>query len=197
MKKFQYLALTVFLFASLCGCARNACVVKKTADDPPKGECGPPYKVFGKTYHPLKKIRTGYTQKGLASWYGPGFHGKKTSSGEVYDMHELTAAHSTFPLQTLVKVTNLENNREVVVRINDRGPFVGDRLIDLSYGAAGKLGMVKNGVVPVKVAVLGPADPRMLAKAPSPASAPASKNGKPPNPFFLGNRGWLASLWGM
>jgi len=169
-------------------------VVKEPAQAAAKGECGPPYKVFGKTYHPLKKIRPGYTQKGLASWYGPGFHGKKTSSGEIYNMHQLTAAHSILPLHTLVKVTNLENDQEVVVRINDRGPFVGDRVIDLSYEAAGKIGMVRNGVVPVKVAVLGPADTKVLAKAPD--TSPKPKSEKSPNPFFLGSRSWLASLWG-
>ena len=193
MKKIQHIVIVLFTLASVCGCARNAVTVKDSAKDTVKSECGRPYKVFGKTYHPLKKIQAGYTQKGIASWYGPGFHGKKTSSGEVYDMNCLTAAHITLPLHTLVKVTNLNNNKEVVLRVNDRGPFVGDRVIDLSLGAAKKLGMVKDGIVPVKVAVLDPADSKLASKSKEIASGDKSEKG--PNPFFR-TRGWLASLWG-
>ena len=113
-------------------------------------------------------------------------------------MRQLTAAHSTLPLHTMVKVTNLENRKEVVVRINDRGPFVGDRVVDLSLGAAMKIGMVKDGIAPVKLAVLGPADRKLAAKPPaSPSEANSEANSvKPPNPFFSGPRRWLASLWG-
>jgi len=193
MKISHHIVLIVFIIVSTAGCARNAVTVKDPAKNPPKAQCGKPYKVFGKTYFPLKKINPGHTQKGVASWYGPGFHGKKTSSGEVYDMHCLTAAHSTLPLHTVVKVTNMENQKEVVVRVNDRGPFVGDRVIDLSLGAAKKIGMVKDGIVPVKIAVLGPTETKLALK--SPETAPAPKNEKPPNPFY-GRRGWLASLWG-
>jgi rare lipoprotein A (peptidoglycan hydrolase) len=89
--------------------------------------------------------------KGVASWYGPGFHGRKTANGEVYDQNLLTAAHRHLPFGTVAKVTNLENGREVLVRINDRGPFVNGREIDLSYRAAQALGMVEDGVVPVRI----------------------------------------------
>ena len=94
-------------------------------------------------------------QTGTASWYGPGFHGNRTSSGEIYDQYELTAAHPTLPLGTRVAVTNLQNGRAVEVRVNDRGPFVKGRTIDLSYAAARSLGMLGPGTVPVRIEVLG------------------------------------------
>ncbi|HEY8517817.1 MAG TPA: septal ring lytic transglycosylase RlpA family protein [Candidatus Binatia bacterium] len=90
-------------------------------------------------------------QEGIASWYGPGFHGQRTASGETYNQHGMTAAHRTWPLGTRVRVTNLENGRQVTVRINDRGPFVDDRILDLSYAAARKLGMVESGTCSVRV----------------------------------------------
>jgi rare lipoprotein A len=102
----------------------------------------------------------GNIQKGLASWYGPEFHGKLTSNKEIYNMHDLTAAHPTLPFGTYVKVTNLDNGRSVVVRINDRGPFVKGRIIDLSYAAATKLGMSGPGVVPVMIEVLKKYSPK-------------------------------------
>jgi rare lipoprotein A len=102
----------------------------------------------------------GNVQKGLASWYGPEFHGKVTSNKEIYDMHDLTAAHPTLPFGTYVKVTNLDNGKSVVVRINDRGPFVKGRIIDLSYAAATKLGMSGAGVVPVVIEVLKKYSPK-------------------------------------
>lgn len=92
---------------------------------------------------------------GLASWYGPGFHGQKTSSGEIFDQHDLTAAHRSWPFGSYVLVTNLENNRSIVVRINDRGPFVKGRIIDLSYGAARVLGLIGPGTAPVRLELLG------------------------------------------
>jgi len=97
----------------------------------------------------------GAVQTGTASWYGPGFHGNRTSSGEIYDQYDLTAAHQTLPLGTRVAVTNLDNGRQVEVRINDRGPFVKGRAIDLSYAAARSLGMIAPGTVPVRIEVLG------------------------------------------
>src|SRR5215470_6781502 len=93
-------------------------------------------------------------QEGVASWYGPGFHGKRTANGEIYDQYELTAAHQTLPLGTRALVTSLTNGRSVEVRINDRGPFVGDRIIDLSYAAARVVGMIGPGTMPVRVEVL-------------------------------------------
>src|SRR5206468_3788707 len=96
----------------------------------------------------------GAVQTGIASWYGPGFHGKRTANGEVYDQYELTAAHQTLPLGTRVMVTSLSNGRAVEVRVNDRGPFVGGRVIDLSYAAASVIGMIGPGVMPVRVEIL-------------------------------------------
>ena len=104
---------------------------------------------------PLSSVPTGWRQRGYASWYGPKFHGRKTASGEIFNMYSMTAAHKTLPLGTYVRVTNLKNGRSVVVKINDRGPYVRGRIIDLSYAAAKKLGMIRDGVVPVEIVVLG------------------------------------------
>ncbi len=112
-----------------------------------------PYTINGKTYFPLPSAE-GYEEECLASWYGPGFHGRETSSGEIYNMYEYTAAHKILPLGTYVLVKNLENGRELVVRINDRGPFVGERCLDLSYAAARELGMVGKGLSRVKIIAL-------------------------------------------
>ncbi len=113
-----------------------------------------PYTVFGKRYYPTK-VRVGETFNGISSWYGPDFDGKATSSGEIYDMHALTAAHKTLPMNTLVKVTNRDNGKSVIVRINDRGPFVGTRIIDLSNKAAHQIDMVKKGTANVRLEVIG------------------------------------------
>jgi len=114
--------------------------------DEPRSKYGNPssYEVFGKRYYTLKSSQ-GYHQKGIASWYGTKFHGKRTSSGETYDMYAMTAAHKTLPLPSYVEVTNLNNGRKVIVKVNDRGPFHEDRLIDLSYSAATKLGIIGKG----------------------------------------------------
>ncbi|MDE0308480.1 MAG: septal ring lytic transglycosylase RlpA family protein [Acidiferrobacterales bacterium] len=114
-----------------------------------------PYQVFGKTYVPIRTA-AGFEQRGIASWYGKKFHGNPTSNGEIYDMYAMTAAHKTLPLPCYVSVTNLNNNRRVIVRVNDRGPFVGDRIIDLSYSAASKLDMVGPGTAPVLVKAVPP-----------------------------------------
>jgi len=103
------------------------------------------------------------TQQGIASWYGPGFHGNATSSGEIYDQYQLTAAHQTLPLGSRVRVTNLRNGRSAVVRINDRGPFVGDRVIDLSYAAAQALDLVGPGTAPVRIELADKADAALPA----------------------------------
>lgn len=113
-----------------------------------------PYRVFGVWYHPMADAR-GYEEEGVASWYGEDFHGLKTSSGEIYDMHAMTAAHKTLPLGTYVRVQNLTNNRTVDLRINDRGPFAKGRIIDLSYAAAQALDVVRPGTAPVRVVALG------------------------------------------
>lgn len=112
-----------------------------------------PYEVFGKKYHVLPSSK-GYREQGIASWYGSKFHGRRTSSGEPYDMHLATAAHKSLPLPTYAEVTNLDNGRKVIVKINDRGPFKHDRLIDLSYGAALRLGMTGTGTARVDVRVI-------------------------------------------
>lgn len=112
-----------------------------------------PYVVFGQRYVPLDSA-AGYRKTGVASWYGRKFHGRRTSSGEMYDMYAMTAAHTTLPLPSFVKVRNLDNGKEVVVRVNDRGPFLHNRLIDLSYAAAYKLGVIKTGTARVEVTVV-------------------------------------------
>jgi rare lipoprotein A len=113
-----------------------------------------PYTIKGKQYTPMASAH-GYEEKGLASWYGKKFHGRKTSNGETYDMYAMTAAHKTLPMGTWVKVNNLGNNRQIIVRVNDRGPFVRGRIIDLSYTGAKKMGMVGPGMARVKVTALG------------------------------------------
>ncbi len=132
----------------------------------PRSRYGNPrsYVVRGKRYYTLPTAR-GYVERGIASWYGPKFHGRRTSSGERYDMYAMTAAHRSLPLPAYVRVTNLENGRQAVVRVNDRGPFHGNRIIDLSYAAAAKLGIVRRGTGLVEVRALdaaAPAAPRQI-----------------------------------
>ena len=123
----------------------------------PRSRYGNPksYVVFGKRYHTLESSQD-YVEQGIASWYGKKFHGRRTSSGEPYDMYAMTAAHKSLPLPTYVKVRNLENGQTVILRVNDRGPFHGDRIIDLSYAAAVKLGIARNGTGLVEVRALDP-----------------------------------------
>ena len=122
----------------------------------------PFYTVQGRRYA-LLPTAEGYAERGVASWYGPGFHGISTSMGEPYDMYAMTAAHKTLPIPCYARVTNLVNGRSVVVRINDRGPFVANRLIDLSYTAAAKLDMLRAGTAMVEVRVVTPNDPQSQA----------------------------------
>lgn len=114
---------------------------------------GPVYEVFGKRYTVLPSS-SGYQERGVASWYGKKFHGRLTSNRETYDMYEMTAAHKTLPLPSYVRVRNLSNNKEIVVRVNDRGPFVHNRIIDLSYSAASKLDMIRSGTSLVEVTAI-------------------------------------------
>ena len=123
----------------------------------------PFYDVQGKRYFVLATA-DGYVERGVASWYGPTFHGVNTSMGEPYDMYAMTAAHKTLPLPAYARVTNLRNGRSVVVRINDRGPFVANRIIDLSYTAAAKLDMLREGTTLVEVRALTPAAPDTLTR---------------------------------
>jgi len=111
------------------------------------------YVVFGKRYYVMDNAH-GFVERGIASWYGKKFHGRKTSSGEVYDMHGMTAAHKKLPLPSYVRVVNIENGRSIVVKVNDRGPFIGDRIIDLSFAAATKLGIIEPGTGEVEISVL-------------------------------------------
>jgi rare lipoprotein A len=161
------------LFLSLAGCAS-----KKSSDGPPKsGSSGtlPPdavprkesksrygnpaiYEVYGVRYSVMDSSY-GYKERGVASWYGKKFHGRKTSSQEPYDMYAMTAAHKSLPLPTYVQVRNLRNNKTIVVRVNDRGPFVDNRIIDLSYSAAIKLDMISAGTALVEVTALSYDDP--------------------------------------
>jgi rare lipoprotein A len=140
----------------------------------PRSRSGNPpfYDVLGKRYFVLSS-NVGYVERGVASWYGPGFHKVRTSTGEIYDMYGMTAAHKTLPLPAYVRVTNLQNGRSVVVRVNDRGPFVGNRIIDLSYTAASKLDMLRNGTAMVEVRSLdaAPATPITAADS-APTAAP-------------------------
>ena len=117
---------------------------------------GSPYVVAGRTYVP--RHEPDYDKVGIASWYGDDFHGRLTANGEIYDMRSFTAAHPTLPLPSLVRVTNLENGQSIVVRVNDRGPFVKDRIIDLSKATAIHLGLAQRGTGRVRVTYLGPAD---------------------------------------
>ncbi len=181
-KLIAFLSL-VLLVISISSCARRATVVR--VPTPPKqkyillhvreiSRLGKPLWINGKKYYPLSKL-PGFVKYGMASWYGPKFHGKMTSSGEVYNMHGLTAAHKTLPLGTYVKVVNLKNGKSTVVKINDRGPFVKGRMIDLSYGAARRIDLVGAGVARVKMIVLGlevgmwrsPAGPSPILQVPN------------------------------
>ncbi len=179
----------------------------------PKGggsyRVGKPYNINGRTYVPAEN--SSYRAEGIASWYGPDFHGRLTANGEVYDMHGISAAHTTLPLPSYARVTNLDNGRSIVVRINDRGPYARNRVIDLSIGTAKALKFYGHGLARVRVEYLGRApiegsDDRMLmatlregSPAPAPshvmvASAkpflPAGRDGAPPlpseRPFALG-----------
>jgi len=123
----------------------------------PRSKYGNPknYKVLGKWYS-VRESSAGYSEKGIASWYGKKFHGHRTSSGETYDMYAMTAAHKSLPLPTYVRVTHLENGRSVIVKVNDRGPFHDNRIIDLSYSAAKKLGVTAKGTGAVEVTAINP-----------------------------------------
>lgn len=146
-----WLVLCLWFFLQACS------VLPAPAPAPaPRADPGQPrpYRVFGIWYQPMADAR-GYEEEGVASWYGEKFHGLKTSSGEIYDMHAMTAAHKTLPLGTYVRVHNLANDRTVDLLINDRGPFVKGRIIDLSYSAAKALDVVQAGTAPVRVVALG------------------------------------------
>lgn len=156
---FVYLLVIIFFFS----CAREKPYVKKVYPPPSetialpemgKGDMPEFYEVLGKRYYPLPDAH-GFVQYGKASWYGEKFHGKPTSSGEIYNMFKKSAAHKILPMNTYVKVTNLSNKKYIIVRINDRGPFVKERVIDLSYAAAKEVDLIAPGVSDVKIVALG------------------------------------------
>lgn len=168
--------LTMAIVLAACASAPEPLMSEPTnsAVDPvpfaePPSRVGNPmiYEVFGQEYR-VSGSSEGYRERGLASWYGKKFHGKLTSSGVPYDMYAQTAAHKTLPIPTFVRVTRLDNGRSIVVRVNDRGPFVDGRIIDLSYAAADRLGMTEEGLTPVEVKALSPY--QYLAWHPSPAT---------------------------
>jgi len=150
--------------------------------DEPRSKRGNPesYVVMGKRYFVSQKPK-GYTQQGIASWYGTKFHGRLTSSGEVYDMHKMTAAHKTLPIPVYVKVSNVDNGKHIIVRVNDRGPFVSGRIIDLSYTAAKKLGITQRGTANVKIETIS----NTVAPAAPPSDTASSDLGGNQTLYFL------------
>jgi rare lipoprotein A len=147
----------------------------------PRSRNGNPpfYDVLGRRYFVLDSA-AGYVERGVASWYGPTFHGVNTAMGEPYDMYGMTAAHKTLPLPAYARVTNLANGRSVIVRINDRGPFIANRLIDLSYTAAAKLGMLREGTALVEVRAIVPGHDGVWSDAGTAHAAAAAKPPAPP-----------------
>ncbi|MFQ5936564.1 MAG: septal ring lytic transglycosylase RlpA family protein [Acidiferrobacterales bacterium] len=149
-------------------------------EEPHSASGNSPYTVYGKVYYPLRAA-SDYRERGVASWYGKKFHGRRTSSGEPYDMYAMTAAHKTLPLPTYVRVRNLRNNRVVIVRVNDRGPFLRNRIIDLSYAAAAKLDIVRTGTGLVEVQAI---DARQTASHTS-ATSPQKSDADPRPRLYL------------
>jgi len=146
----------MILFLAACGAPQPSYRVK-VMDTPSQPNLPPtqkPYSVNGQHYQPIPDA-AGFNEEGIASWYGKDFHGRKTSNGETYDMYAMTAAHKTLPMNVHLKVTNLNTGQSVVVRVNDRGPFVKSRVVDLSYSAAKQLGVVGPGTAPVRIEALG------------------------------------------
>lgn len=147
------LCLLALALAS-CGGPTYKVRVMNTPDQPGVHPTQRPYQVNGTLYRPITSAH-GFVEEGVASWYGKDFHGRKTSNGETYDMYAMTAAHKTLPMNVYLKVSNLDNGRSTTVRVNDRGPFVKSRIIDLSYAAANELGVVGPGTAPVRIEALG------------------------------------------
>ncbi|WP_336609694.1 MULTISPECIES: septal ring lytic transglycosylase RlpA family protein [unclassified Campylobacter] len=154
MKKYLVFASFLFLFAACSTTSSLNQNYNYGVAKPNTPATMRPYTINGKTYYP-SKVDIGDTETGIASWYGPGFHGKKTSNGETFNTNSMTAAHKTLPMNTMVRVDNLENGKSVVVRVNDRGPFVAGRIIDLSNRAAHEIDMTKKGTARVKLTILG------------------------------------------
>ena len=155
--KYQFLLLIIFT-ALITSCSETTFLINSAKkigswDEDPMYKIGDPYKINGKWYYPA--VDYSYNEVGIASWYGPGFHGKKTANGEIFDQNKISAAHKTLPMPSIVRVTNLDNGIILEnIRINDRGPFAGNRIIDLSKKAAEVLGFVNNGVANVRVEIM-------------------------------------------
>lgn len=185
---FRWVSLRILTFSAftatlLAGHAPNAHAAERRAKvakvQPAEADGGNPqfYEVFGKRYR-VRASADGYREEGIASWYGRPFHGRPTSSGEMYDMNEMTAAHTTLPLPTWVEVTNLANGKRVVVKVNDRGPFVGKRVIDLSYAAASALDVVRAGTARVAVRALDKPPPQTTAGRRNSVRQPSTLSGE-------------------
>jgi rare lipoprotein A len=173
--RIRSIALAALLALGLAACASGPPEPKQAS----AVKIGKPYQIKGRWYQP--RYEPGYDEVGIASWYGDYFHGRPTANGERFDKDEISAAHKTLPLPSIVKVTNLENGRAMEIRVNDRGPFVGERIIDLSEGAARALGFRENGLAKVRVQFVRldgelrdplPAAPTLIAEARSPAPRP-------------------------
>ncbi|MBO9709564.1 MAG: septal ring lytic transglycosylase RlpA family protein [Caulobacter sp.] len=196
-RTWRRLALIVLGCAGLAACAtplptrlpQNVAASKPYNGPPPPGSTKglrgteKPYQIKGIWYYP--KADPNYDERGVGSWYGEQFHNRRTANGEIFDMNLPSAAHKTLPLPSIVEVTNLDNGRKMKVRVNDRGPFVDDRIIDLSRAAADQLGYRRAGIARVRVRYIGPADktpfdqPRMIASAPPPEPRPTSRQPVP------------------
>lgn len=164
MINFPRVFCLLLLTALVSACSTSPTMQSETPTAPPGVKIGNPYQIAGKWYTP--KADPSYNQVGIASWYGADFHSKQTANGEVYDMNKLTAAHTTLPMPSYVRVTNIENKRSLILRVNDRGPFVGNRLIDVSRRGAQLLGFEKRGTTRVRVeAVSGPDAPVQVARS--------------------------------
>lgn len=157
------LRFIILIFGLLTSCSAHVKQTHQSTTYTPQ-KIQKPYSINGVRYEPLSS-HEGFVQAGVASWYGSDFHGRKTSNGEIYDMNALTAAHKTLPFGVYVKVSNRNNGRETVVKINDRGPFSANRIIDLSFSAAKNLGVVDSGTAPVTIEALGYFDKTFNGKA--------------------------------
>lgn len=155
-------AFATQIFAALCGLTLVSACTASPQPDPARAEVRPAHgesrAQSDQAWRAASNLYVRAEETGLASWYGPGFHGRPTASGEPFNQNAMTAAHRELPLRSLARVTNLETGESVLVRINDRGPFVDGRIIDLSRAAADELGFIDEGLAPVRVEALGPAD---------------------------------------
>ena len=159
MRTLSYITISLLAIFSFSACSQKQTSVKKPHSTKHTSKARHKatmrtYTVRGKQYHP-NYVEVGEEMHGVSSWYGPNFHGKHTSNGEVYNMHARTAAHKTWPMDTMVKVSNLQNGKSTIVRINDRGPFVRGRIIDCSYKAGKEIGLDKMGIAKVRIKVVG------------------------------------------